>query len=108
MNFDILKKWLLNHIEVKSRLESLLAWYLLFLVVSARKHSLQEAGRFSGVNSQFSRFLKNHSGLAVYNLDQLSKRQAKQFSKILKCLEKGNLPWKIAIIIDSLNFHVTN
>ena len=102
MNFNILKKWLLNHIEVKSSLESLLAWYLLFLVVSARKHSLQEAAKFSGINkSQFSRFLKNHSGLAVYNLDQLSKRQAKQFSKILKCLEKGNLPWKIAIIIDS-------
>jgi hypothetical protein len=30
--------------------------------------------------SQFSRFLKNHSPLAVYTLEDLSKRQAKQFS----------------------------
>jgi len=102
MNFHYLKKWVLNHIEVKSRLQSLIVWYLLFLMVSVRKHSLQEVAKFSGQNkSQYSRLLKNHSGLAVYSLDQLSKKQAKQFSKILKCLEKGNLLWKIAIIIDS-------
>jgi hypothetical protein len=42
---------------------------------------LQEAARFWGMNkSQFSRFLKNHSPLAVYTLEDLSKRQAKQFS----------------------------
>ena len=102
MNFNILKKWLLNHIELKSRLQPLLVCYLLFLMVSARKHSLQEAAKFSGINkSQFSRFLKNHSGLAVCNLDQLSKRKAKQLSRAMKYLANNILPWKIAIIIDS-------
>jgi hypothetical protein len=61
-----------------------------------------EAARFSEMNkSQFSRFLKNHSGLAVYNLHVLSKKQANQFSKILNCLGKGSVPWRIAILIDS-------
>jgi len=106
MNFNILKKWLLSHIEVKSRLQGLLVCYLLFLMVSARKHSLQEAAKISGINkSQFSRFLKNHSGLAVYNLDQLSKRQAKQFSKAMKYLANNTLPWKIAVIVDSTIQH---
>jgi len=71
-------------------------------MVSTRKHSLDEAARFSGMNrSQFSRFLKNHSGLAVYNLHFLSKKQANQFSKILNCLGKGSVPWRIALLIDS-------
>ena len=102
MNFRILKKWLLNHIQVNNRLKDVCIWYLLFLMVSTRKHSLDEAGRFSEMNkSQFSRFLKNHSGLAVYNLHVLSKKQANQFSKILNCLGKGSVPWRIAILIDS-------
>jgi hypothetical protein len=71
-------------------------------MVSTRKHSLDEAARFSGMNkSQFSRFLKNHSALAVYNLHVLSKKQANQFSKVLNCLGKGSVPWRIGLIIDS-------
>lgn len=102
MNFSIFKKWLLNRIQVNNRLKNVCIWYLLFLMVSTRKHSLDEAARFSGMNkSQFSRFLKNHSGLAVYNLHVLSKKQAKQFSKILNCLGKGSVPWRIAILVDS-------
>jgi len=102
MNFAILKTWLLNRIEVNNRLKNVCVWYLLFLMVSTRKHSLEQAARFSGINkSQFSRFLKNHGGLAVYTLETLSKRQAKQFSKILDSLEKGALPWRVAILIDS-------
>lgn len=102
MNYNNLKKWLLNRIEVNSRLENTLVSFLFFLMVSTRKHSLQEAARFSGKNtSQFSKLLKIHSGLAVFNLENLSKRQAKQFSKVLKYLGKGSLPWKTAILIDS-------
>jgi len=71
-------------------------------MVSTRKHTLEEAARFSGINkSQFSRFLKNHGDLAVYTLQNLSRNQAKQFSMVLNCLEKGSLPWRIAILIDS-------
>ena len=102
MNFGILKKWLLNRVQVNNRLKNVCVWYLLFLMVSTRKHTLEEAARFSGINkSQFSRFLKNHGGLAVYTLQNLSKNQAKQFSMVLNCLEKGSLPWRIAILIDS-------
>ncbi len=102
MNFRILKKWLLNRIQVNNRLKNVCIWYLLFLMVSTRKHTLEEAARFSGMNkSQFSRFLKEHGGLAVYTLQNLSKKQAKQFSKVMNCLEKGSLPWKIALLIDS-------
>jgi hypothetical protein len=102
MNFRILKTWVLNRIQVNNRLKDVCLWYLLCLMVSSRKHSMEEAARFSGMNkSQCSRFLKNHSGLAVYNVHVLSKKQAKQFSKILNCLGKGSVPWRIALLIDS-------
>ena len=55
--------------------------------------------------SQFSRFLKNHADVAVYNLDQLSKKQAKQFCAVINCLAKSQLPWKVAILIDSTIQH---
>ena len=39
-------------------------------------------------------------------MGNLSKRQAKQFSKVLKYLgKKGNLPWKVALLIDSTIQH---
>ena len=102
MNFSSLRKWLLNHLELRKRHETICIWYLLFLMVSTRKHTLQEAARFSGFNkSQFSRLLKDHAGLAVYNLSQLSKKQAKQFSRLIGLLKDGPLPWRIALLIDS-------
>ncbi len=107
MNYFKLKKWVLNRIEVKSRLQNTVVLFLLFLMVSTRKHSLQGAEKFSGINrSSFSRFLRNHPEVAVYNLGNLSKRQARQFSKVLKYLgKKGNLPWKVALLIDSTIQH---
>jgi len=45
--------------------------------------------------------LKNHSKLAATNLCRLSKKQAKQFGKIIDFLANGRLPWKVAIIIDA-------
>jgi len=79
-----------------------------------RKHSLDEAARmFSLHRSQFSRFLMNHSGVAIHNLNSLSKKQAKQFARISKSLNNGTLPWKVAILIDSTlqrrsNLHPAN
>lgn len=110
MNYFKLKKWVLNRIEVKSRLKNTVVLYLFFLMVPTRKHSLQGAEEFSGINrSSFSKLLKNHSEVAVYNLGNLSKRQAKQFSKVLKYLgKKGNLPWKVALLIDCTIQHRTS
>jgi hypothetical protein len=102
MSFNDLKGWLLNRIWVKKRNKRVCVWYLFFLMTTARKHSLQEAAKFSGLNkSQFCRFLKNHLAVAVYNLDQLSKKEAKRLSKALKYLAKNTLPWKIGVLIDS-------
>ncbi len=106
MNFRVFENWLSSRIAVKSRLKKVALCFVMFLMIETRKHSLQEAARFWGMNkSQFSRFLKNHSEIAVYTLDDLSKRQAKQFSNVLKWLAKGSLPWKIAILIDSTIQH---
>jgi hypothetical protein len=75
---------------------------LFFLMTTARKHSLQEAAKFSGLNkSQFSRFLNKHRGSALYTLDQLSKKEAKRLCKVLKYFAKNTLPWKIGLLIDS-------
>jgi hypothetical protein len=102
MNFTKLKSRMHNQIDIDKRLKVVCLWYLLFLMTSVRKHSLSAGAKFSGLaTSQFSRFLKNHSDVAVYNLNQLSKKQAKQFSALIDCLEKRRLPWKVAILIDS-------
>lgn len=101
MRFYILRNWMLHNIPIKKRLINVCVAYLLFLMVEVRKHSLEEAARFSRLNkSQFSNFLKNHSKSAVYSLGELSKNQAKKFSKALKNLKE--IPfWKVVIIIDA-------
>ena len=97
MNFTKLKSWMNNQISVKLRLRSVCIWYLIFLMTSVRKHSLTAAARFSGLQtSQFSRLLKNHPDVAVYQLDQLSKKQARQFSPAIKFLSAGQLPLQVA------------
>ncbi len=102
MNFTQLKKCIFNQIVINSRLKTVCLWYLLFLMISVRKHSLTEGAKFSGLKtSQLSRFLKNHPDIAVYNLDQLSKKSARQFSSAIDCLANGKVPWKIAVIIDN-------
>ena len=106
MTFTALKNWTLKQITINKRLQSVCLWYLLFLMVSVRKHSLIEAARFSGLaTSQFSRFLSSHVDVAVYHLHQLSKRQALQFSQALDTLAHGQLPWRVAILIDSTIQH---
>ncbi len=71
-------------------------------MASSRKHTLTAAARFSGSSkSRFHYFLKDHSEIAVYALSELSKKQARQFSKINTGLSTGNLPWNIAISVDA-------
>jgi hypothetical protein len=71
-------------------------------MASSRKHTLTAASRFSGSSkSRFHYFLKDHSEIAVYALSELSKKQARQFSKINTGLSTGNLPWNIAISVDA-------
>jgi hypothetical protein len=100
MRAQTVQTWIARHILVRLRLENVCTSYLLFLMVVTTKHSLEEAARFSGLHkSQFSKMLKAHSKVAVYTLESLSKRQAKQVSKARQKLKE--LPWHIAILVDS-------
>lgn len=102
MNYSKLYSWTSRKLNVTKRLKSIAIGYVLFLLSSTRKHTLQAASEFSGLNkSSFSKLLKNHSKVAIFNLDELSKKQAKQFGKHISFMAEGQLPWKIAIIIDA-------
>jgi hypothetical protein len=70
------------------------------MVATTIKHALEQAARFSGLHkSQCSKMLQCHPNVAVYTLESLSKKQARQVSKALHTLKA--LPWKIAIVIES-------
>lgn len=101
MGFSYFKRWLLSRVEIGNRQMNICFWYLAFLMLSTRKHTLCEAAKISGLHrAQFSRWLKNHPDIAVYNLSQLSKRQAKQFRGYAS-VKRGTFPWSIMILIDS-------
>ncbi|WP_139786943.1 hypothetical protein, partial [Desulfamplus magnetovallimortis] len=102
MNYAAFRKSVLDKLTINKKVSNVCFSYLLFLMSVARKHSLEEAANFSGKNkSQFSRFLKNHSSLSETNLNNLSKKQSKILFKKCKRLQKGSLPWRVAIIVDA-------
>jgi len=104
MRAQTVQTWIARHIFVRRRLENVCTSYLLFLMVVTRKHSLEEAARFSGRHkSQFSKMLKAHNKVAVSTLESLSKKQAKQVAKARQKLQE--LPWNIAIVVDSTLQH---
>lgn len=99
MRFYIFRNWLIKEFKASNRLQQIILWYLISLMIITRKHSLEHASSVSGKkNSQFSRLLKNHRDTSIYTLDDLSKRQGKKYSKGMKTLEK--LPWKVAMLVD--------
>jgi hypothetical protein len=58
MRAPTVQTWLARQIVVRLRLEHVCTSYLLFLMVATRKHSLEEAARFTGLHkSQFSKLL---------------------------------------------------
>jgi len=68
-------EFLFNRLEIAARQKNICFWYLFFLMLSTWKLTPQDAARLSGLHkSQFSRWLKNHSDLPIYNLNQLSKK----------------------------------
>ena len=102
MTYSELNHWLRRQIPVPKRLQNVCFGLILFLMISARKHSLKAASQFSGLHiSQFSRFLLNHRNLAIASLSQLSRKQSKVLAKRMRFLANNKLPCKIAIIIDS-------
>jgi DDE family transposase len=104
MRAQTVQTWIARHILVRRRLENVCTSSLLFLMVVTRKHSLEEAARFSGRHtSQFSKMLKAHSNVAVSTLESLSKQPAKQVAKARQKLQE--LPWDIAIVVESTLQH---
>jgi Transposase DDE domain len=104
MRAQTVQTWIARHILVRLRLQNVCTSYLLFLMVATRKHSLEEAARFSGRHkSQFSKMLKAHSQVAVSTLENLSKQHAKHVAKARQKLPE--LPWKMAIIVESTLQH---
>ena len=102
MNYAELGHWISRKLNITMLLKKVAITYVIFLMVSTRKHSITAAAEFSrSSKSRFSKFLKNHSDLAVCKLDELSKKQSRQFAKSIRFLADGKLPWKIAIIIDA-------
>jgi hypothetical protein len=102
MNYSSLCNWIGRKLHLNKRLKQVATVYVLFLMVQVRKHSLQEAAAFTNSSrSHFSKFLKDHSELSVIKLDELSKKEARQFGKPVRFLADGKLPWKIALIIDA-------
>ncbi len=102
MKFGQLYTWISHKIKGSETIKAATICYIIFIMTPQIKYSLKNAAIFSkSSKSRFSKFLKNNSEIATYNLKDLSKKQAKQFSKIMKYLGDGNLPWKIAILIDS-------
>ena len=104
MRAPTVQTWIARHLAVRRRLEHICMSYLLFVMVVSTKHALEEAARFSGLHkSQFSKLLKAHSPVAVATLERLSKKHAKHVAHARQKLRE--LPWKIAIIVDSTLQH---
>jgi len=104
MRAQTVQTWIARHLVVRRRLANVCTSYLLFLMVVTRKHSLEEAARFSGRHkSQFSKMLKAHSKVAVATLESLSKKQARHVAKARQKLHE--LPWTIAIVVASTLQH---
>jgi hypothetical protein len=64
--------WIARHIGIRPRLERVCVYYLLFLMVTTTKHSLEEAARFSAMNkSQFSKLLKTHHQTGAFGVSYI-------------------------------------
>jgi hypothetical protein len=102
VSYSKLSNWISNQINASNRLSPVITVYLLFLMASSRSHALTAAARFSNSSkTRFYYFLNNNDDIAIYTLSELSKKQARQFSKMNQGLSAGNLPWNIAISIDA-------
>jgi hypothetical protein len=102
MNHNKLYSWISRKLNVKMRLKNVTIAYVLFLLSSTRKHTIHAASEFSGLcKSSFSKLLRNHPEIAIFKLNELSKKQAKQFGKFIRFMADGKLPWKIGILIDA-------
>jgi hypothetical protein len=102
MNYTKFANWITRKFISLERLAPVAIIYIIFIMTSRRKHTLTAAARFSNTSkARFNNLLKNHSDIAIFALSELSKKQARQFSKTMHALGQNSLPWNIAIIVDA-------
>ena len=102
MNYTKFANWITRKLISLERLAPVAIIYIIFIMTSRRKHTLAAAARFSNTSkARFNNLLKNHSDIAIFALSELSKKQARQFSKTMHALGQNSLPWNIAIIVDA-------
>jgi len=101
MRFHFFRDAVFNKICVKSRLKMLFFWYLLSLMIETRKHSISFASALSGIGiPSFSRFLCGNEKNVVITMNDLSKKQARIYSRALNATK--NAPQKIFVVIDDV------
>jgi Transposase DDE domain len=102
MNYTKFANWIIRKLISLERLTPVAIIYIIFIMTSRRKHTLAAAAKFANTSkARFNNLLKNHSDLAIFALSELSKKQARQFSKTMHALGQNSLPWNIAIIVDA-------
>ena len=102
MNYTKFANWITRKLISLERLTPVAIIYIIFIMTSKRKHTLAAAARFSNSSkAKFNNLLKNHADIAIFALSELSKKQARQFSKAMHALGQNSLPWNIAIIVDA-------
>ena len=102
MNYTKFANWVTRKLISLDRLTPVAIIYIIFIMTSKRKHTLAAAARFSNSSkAKFNNLLKNHADIAIFALSELSKKQARQFSKAMHALGQNRLPWNIAIIVDA-------
>lgn len=103
----------LRLLKIPHRLQNVVPAYLLMLMLEVAKHSQTCAESISGLDqSQFSRFLQGHQGLAIDSLQSLAKTAAKALAKVRAPLVAG-AEWTVAIMVDATlhvrsSLHVQN
>ena len=102
INYTKFENWITRKLISLQRLTPVAIIYIIFIMTSKRKHTLAAAARFANTSkAKFNNLLSNHSDIAIFALHELSKKQARQFSKAMHALGQNSLPWNIAIIVDA-------
>lgn len=102
INYTKFENWITRKLISLQRLTPVAITYIIFIMTSRRKHTLAAAARFANTSkAKFNNLLSNHSDIAIFALRELSKKQARQFSKAMHALGQNSLPWNIAIIVDA-------
>jgi hypothetical protein len=98
---QFLTRWIVNVLQIPFRQRQVVGWYLITLMMEARRHSMTLASEISGLHrAQFSRLLSEHKELAETSLLILSTNIGLALSKAREILVPKT-SWTIAIIVDA-------